>query len=57
MTWADGFTFPPKEVVLQIFIALNNSLPSAGFELANLRSNGKHVNHYTVEATNVMQIE
>jgi hypothetical protein len=42
---ASGFTSAPKEGVLLIFIALKTSLPSAGFEPANLRSNGKHANH------------
>jgi hypothetical protein len=37
--WADGFTSPPKAVVLRIFIALKNPSPSAGFEHANLWSN------------------
>jgi hypothetical protein len=49
---ADGFTSPPKERVLLIFIALKNPSPSAGFEPANLESNGKHANHYTIEANN-----
>jgi hypothetical protein len=30
---ADGFTSPPKEGVLRIFIALKNPSPSAEFEL------------------------
>jgi hypothetical protein len=34
-----------KKGVLGIFIAL------AGFEIAILGSNGKHTNHYTMEAT------
>jgi hypothetical protein len=38
---ADSFTYPPKERVLRIFIALKNPSPSAGFEPANLGSNGK----------------
>jgi hypothetical protein len=38
-------TFPPKEDVLSIFIALET--PSAAFELANLAPNGKHDNHQT----------
>jgi hypothetical protein len=42
---SDGFTSPPKEVVLRIFIACNSLSSSAGFETANLRSNGKHDNH------------
>jgi hypothetical protein len=37
---ADGFTSPPKEGVLQIFITLNNPSPSAGIEPANIRSSG-----------------
>jgi hypothetical protein len=32
--------------VLRIFIALKNPTLSAGFEPANLSSNGKHDNHY-----------
>jgi hypothetical protein len=31
----DGFTSPPKEGFLQIFIALKNPSPFAGFEPAN----------------------
>jgi hypothetical protein len=46
---ANGFTYPPKEVVLQVFIALKNPWLSAGFELANFGSNGKHNNHYNNE--------
>jgi hypothetical protein len=42
---ADGFTFPPKEDVLRIFIALKNSSLSAEFEPAILGSNCKHANH------------
>jgi hypothetical protein len=38
---ADGFTSPPKEVVLQIFI----TSISAGIEPANLGSSGEHANH------------
>jgi hypothetical protein len=34
-----------KEVVLLIFIALENPSSSAGYEPANLGSNGKHDNH------------
>jgi hypothetical protein len=41
----DGFTSPPKEVVLRIFIALKNPLTSAGIEPANLGSSGEHANH------------
>jgi hypothetical protein len=47
----DGFTFPPKEVVLRIFIAIKNSLSSAGFEPANHRSSGKHVTIIPPRAT------
>jgi hypothetical protein len=46
---ADGFTFPPKDVVIRIFIARNNESLSAGFEPPNLGFNGKHDNHYTTE--------
>jgi hypothetical protein len=45
----DGFTSPPKEVALRIFIALKNPSLSAGFEPANLGLNGKDDNHYTTE--------
>jgi hypothetical protein len=44
---ADGFTSPPKEIVLRIFIALKNPSPSSGFEPATLGSSGKHADHYT----------
>jgi hypothetical protein len=37
---ADGFTFPLKQGVLRIFIALKKPSLSAGFEPANLGSNG-----------------
>jgi hypothetical protein len=37
---ADGFTSPPKEVVLRIFITLKNPLTSVGIEPANLGSSG-----------------
>jgi hypothetical protein len=40
-----GFTSPPKEVVLRIFITLKNPLTSAGIEPANLGSSGEHANH------------
>jgi hypothetical protein len=46
---ADGFTYPQKEVLLQIFMALENPLPSAGFESADLESNDRHANHCTTE--------
>jgi hypothetical protein len=42
---ADDFAFPPKEVVLRIFIALKNPSSSAGFEPMNFRYNGNHDNH------------
>jgi hypothetical protein len=45
----DSFTYPPKKDMLWIFITLKNPLPSAGFEPANLGSNGKHGNHQTTE--------
>jgi hypothetical protein len=41
----DGFTSPPKEVVLWIFITLKSPSSSAGFEPANLESSGKHNNN------------
>jgi hypothetical protein len=45
----DGFTSPPKEVVLRIFIALKKSIDLVRFEPANFVPNGKHDNHYTTE--------
>jgi hypothetical protein len=42
---ADGFTSPPKDVVLQIFIPLKNPSSTAGFEPVNFGSSGKHDNH------------
>jgi hypothetical protein len=48
---ADGFTSPPKEGVLRIFIALKNPSPSTGFERVNLGSNDKHANNYTPGTT------
>jgi hypothetical protein len=39
----DGFTSPPREVVLRIFITLKNPSPSAGIELANLGSSGEQL--------------
>jgi hypothetical protein len=41
----DGFTSPPKEVVLRIFITLKNPSTSVGIEPANLGSSGEHANH------------
>jgi hypothetical protein len=38
----EGFTSRPKEVVLRIINALKAPSPLAGFESANLGSNGKH---------------
>jgi hypothetical protein len=35
--------------VLRIFIAVKYSSPSTRFEASNLKSNGKHANHYTTE--------
>jgi hypothetical protein len=40
-----GFTSPPKEVVLRIFITLKNPSTSAGIDPANLGSSGEHANH------------
>jgi hypothetical protein len=48
-TWGRRLYFPPKEGVTRIFVALRNPSPSAGFEPANLGSDGKHANHYTTE--------
>jgi hypothetical protein len=45
----DGFTFPPKEVALRIFITLKNPSTSVGIEPANLASSGEHSNHYSTE--------
>jgi hypothetical protein len=41
----DGFTSPPKEVVLRIFITLKNPSTSVGIEPANLGFSGEHANH------------
>jgi hypothetical protein len=41
----DGFTSPPKEVVLRIFITLKNPSTSVGIKPANLGSSGEHANH------------
>jgi hypothetical protein len=41
----DGFTSPPMEVVLRIFMALKNLSTSVGIEPANLGSSGEHANH------------
>jgi hypothetical protein len=45
----DGFSSPPKEGVLRVFVALKNPLSSEGFGPANTGSNGKHAIHYTTE--------
>jgi hypothetical protein len=45
MTWNRRLYFPPKEVMLRIFITLKNSSFSAGFESANLGFSVKHDNH------------
>jgi hypothetical protein len=39
----DGFTFPLKEAVLQIFIALKSPSTLVGIEPTNLGSSFKHV--------------
>jgi hypothetical protein len=41
----NGLTSFPEEGVVRTFIALKNLLPSAGFEPANLRSNGEQANN------------
>jgi hypothetical protein len=41
----DGIASPPKEGVPQIFIANQNPAHSAGYEHANLGSNGDHAKH------------
>jgi hypothetical protein len=46
---AEGFSFPPKEGALRIFIAFKNPSQSAGFEPAKLESNGKHANDCTTK--------
>jgi hypothetical protein len=46
---ASGFTSHPKEVVLRIFIALENL--SAESQTENRGSRGKHTNQYITEAT------
>jgi hypothetical protein len=45
----DGFTSPPKDVALRVFIALKNPSISAGLKPATLESSGKNANHYTTE--------
>jgi hypothetical protein len=46
---AGGFTSPPKEVMLRIFIALKSPSLSTKSEHTNLGSNGKYDKHYTTE--------
>jgi hypothetical protein len=46
-----GFTAPPKEGRLRIFIALKKSIVLARFEPATFGSGDKHTNHYTAKAT------
>jgi hypothetical protein len=46
---ADGYTSPPNEGVLRIFIALTNPSSSAAFEPTKLGSNDKHANHFITE--------
>jgi hypothetical protein len=41
----DGFTSPPMEVVVRIFITLKNPSTSVGIEPAKLGSSGEHANH------------
>jgi hypothetical protein len=40
---------PPIEVVLQVFITVQNPSLPAGFAPAKLGSNSKHNDHYTTE--------
>jgi hypothetical protein len=46
---ADGFTSPPRKVVLRIFIPLDNPSLSAEFEPADSGYNCRHDNHSTTE--------
>jgi hypothetical protein len=46
----EGFSSPPKEGVLLIFVAVKSPTSSAGFEPENLGSKGKHPNHKITEA-------
>jgi hypothetical protein len=41
----DGFTSPPKKVVLRILITIKNPSTSVGIEPAHLGSSGEHANH------------
>jgi hypothetical protein len=45
----DGFASPLRGILLRIFIAVKMLSLSAGFEPANLESNGKNDIHYTTE--------
>jgi hypothetical protein len=49
--WASGFTSPPKEGALQIFIVLQNPSPLPGFNLRILGPLTIAVNYYMTEAT------
>jgi hypothetical protein len=48
----DGFTSPPKEVMLDTFITIKNPSSSAWFEPENHGCNGKHDSHKTTEGDN-----
>jgi hypothetical protein len=52
---ASGFTSPPKEGVLRIFITLKNLSPFAEFQPANVVSSGNYDNHYTNRTQIVLQ--
>jgi hypothetical protein len=45
----NGFTSPPKEVVLWIFVAHKTPSSSAGFEPSNLGFNNNYANHKTTK--------
>jgi hypothetical protein len=45
----DGFTSPPKDVVLRIFTAIKIPLSVAGSRPANLGPNDKHNKQWTSE--------
>jgi hypothetical protein len=45
--------FPSETRRAADFIAIKKPIASAGFEPANLSSNGKHTKHYTAEATDL----
>jgi hypothetical protein len=44
-----GFTSPPKEMVLRIFITLKNPSIDPRIEPANLGSSGEHADHLSTE--------